>query len=44
MSLLSRPLLISLAVVSTLGVVSAAFFSFSGTAGVAHNLGSFFTN
>ncbi len=38
---LSRPLIISLAVVSTIGVVSAAFFQFSGTAGTPHSLGQF---
>jgi hypothetical protein len=42
--LFSRTLIISLAVVSTIGIVSAAYFSFSGTAGVAHNPGLFFTN
>ena len=38
---LSRPLIISLAVVSTIGIVSAAFFQFSGTAGTSHSTGIF---
>ena len=38
---LSRPLIISLAVISTIGVVSAAFFQFSGTAGTPHSPGIF---
>ena len=41
---LSRPLIISLAVVSTIGVVSAAFFQFSGTAGTSHSPGTFKTD
>ena len=41
---LSRPLIISLTIVSTIGVVSAAFFQFSGTAGTAHNLGQFLSD
>lgn len=39
---LSRSLMISLAVISTISIASAAFFPFSGTSGLAHILGSFF--
>jgi hypothetical protein len=41
---LSRPLIISLAIVSTIGIASAAYFSFSGTAGTTHILGQFFSD
>ncbi len=41
---LSRPLIISLAVFSTIGIASAAFFQFSGTAWVGHILGQFFSD
>ncbi len=31
-------------IISSIGIVSAAFFSFSGTAGVSHTLGQFFSD
>ena len=41
---LSRPLIISLSIVSIIGIVSAAYFQFSGTAGTTHIFGQFFSD